>query len=139
MIDTTIPANFVASGKVTAVKDGFVIFNPSGTSYELQLAAPTYSGPLNKPIRCMIYATARKVYTVPSGGNFIVPIFGSPRIVQGLVRSADENSIVVQAGCPIHIKLPAADHAIDLTNGPVTVGRMVNVVCMPGTRIELIA
>ena|SRR5579864_6655974 len=136
---TTATANRFAFGKVTSVKDGQVAFNPRGTSYELQLAVAKYSGPLNTPITCLIRVTARKVYTVPSGGNFIVPIFGPPRIVQGRVRSADSKSIVVHAACPIHVDLPAEDHAIDLDEGPIGVGRMVNVVCLPGARLEIMA
>jgi hypothetical protein len=138
MTDTTTPVKLSASGKVTAVRDGVIVFNPSGTNYELQLAAANYDGPLNKPIKCVISATARKVYTVPSGGNFIVPIFGTPRIIQGQVRSATGKSLVVHAGCPIHVDLPNSDDAIDLTTGRITVGGMVNVVCLPGARVEVV-
>jgi hypothetical protein len=136
MAETTIPAAFAALGKVVAVKDGVVVFHPAGTNYQMHVAVPAFSGALNTPVKCVIRAAARKVYTVPSGGNFISPIFGPPRIVQGMVRAADESHIVVHAGCPIHIELPAADSAIDLTNGPIAVGRMVNVVCLPGVRVE---
>ena len=138
-METTAAANPLASGKVIAVKDGQVSFNPRGTNYELQLAVANYRGPLNTPITCVIRVTARKVYTVPSGGNFIVPIFGPPRIVQGRVRSADSKSLVVHAACPIHVDLPVEDHAIDLDEGPIGVGRMVNVVCLPGARLEIVA
>lgn len=131
----TIPT---ASGKVISVKDGLVVFNPAGTSYELHLAVPSYTGPLNTPVKCLIRITARKVYTVPSGGNFIAPIFGPPRIVQGLVRSGNERSLVVHASCPIYVELPTADSAIDLDDGPIWVGRMVNVVCLPGARAEFV-
>ena len=92
MTETITPAKLFASGKVIAVKDGLVIFNPAGTSYELQLACPKFEGTLNTPIKAMIYMVARKVYTVPSGGNFVSPIFGPPRMVQGLVRAGDERS-----------------------------------------------
>lgn len=132
---STIPA---ASGKVTAVKDGIVVFNPAGTRYELYLAVPNYTGPLNAPVKCIIRVTARKVYTVPSGGNYITPIFGPPRILQGLVRSGNERSLIVHAGCPIHVDLPAAESGIDLDDGPIWVGRMVNIVCLPGARAEFV-
>jgi len=138
MTETITPAKLFASGKVIAVKDGLVIFNPAGTSYELQLACPKFEGTLNTPIKAMIYMVARKVYTVPSGGNFVSPIFGPPRMVQGLVRAGDERSLVVHAGCPFHVDLPIADSGIDLTNGPISVGRMVNVVCQPGARVEFV-
>jgi hypothetical protein len=137
MSETLTESTLTAHGKVLSYADGFVIFAPTGTNYELKLAAAGYSGAIKLPIKAIIRATARKVYTVPSGGNFITPIFGPPRIVQGRVRLADERSLVVHAGCAIHIELPAADDAIDLTNGPIAVGRMVNVICLPGARFEL--
>ena len=135
---TKIPgvADLRAHGKVTEVKDGLVIFAPAGMRYALHLAVAKYTGPINKPVKCTIRASARKVYTVPSGGNFITPIIGPPRIVQGLVRAADERWLVIQAGCPVHVQLPADNHAIDLDDGPIYLGRMVNVVCFPGARAE---
>jgi hypothetical protein len=41
----------LASGKVTAVRDGKVIFVPVNTNYELELVCPSYSGPVNKPVK----------------------------------------------------------------------------------------
>lgn len=135
MTETTQTKQF-ASGKVTGIKDGVVVFNPTGTRYELHLVAK-YDGALNTPVKCAIRAAARKVYTVPSGGNYITPIFGPPRIVQGMVRWADQRAIVVHAaGCPIYVDLPAAESGIDLDDGPIYLGKMVNVVCEPGVRAE---
>jgi hypothetical protein len=138
MSETTTAADAAATGNVIEAKDGTIVFQPTGTSYQLKLAAANFNGPLNSPIRILIRVTARKVYTVPSGGNYITPIFGPPRIVQGRVRSAELRSLVVHAGCPIHVELPAADSAIDLDDGPIWVGRMVNIVCFPGARAEVI-
>ena len=136
MPETTIPAKLFASGKVTSIKDGLVVFNPAGTRYELHLSAPNFTGALNTPVKCVIRVTAKKIYTVPSGGNFITPIFGPPKIVQGLVRQADQGTLIVQAGCPIYIDLPAAESGIDLDDGPIYQGRTVNVVCEPVARAE---
>src|SRR5690348_3803569 len=97
MPDSTITPPLAASGKVIRVESGKVVFTPAGTSYELHLEIPSYTGPVSVPTRCLIRVKARKVYTVPSGGNFITPIFGPPRIVQGRVRSADQRSLVVHA------------------------------------------
>jgi hypothetical protein len=90
--------------------------------------------PLNKPVELRIRVQARKVYTVPSGGNFVAPIFGPPKTIQGRVRWADESGqrLVVHAGVPVLVELPPADSGIDLDEGPITVGRMVNVVALPG-------
>jgi len=83
-----------------------------------------------------VRVTARKVWTVPSGGNFVSPIFGPPRTIQGRVRSLDERSLVVHAGVPILVELPADEAGYDLVNGPLAVGVMVNVVALPGARFE---
>jgi hypothetical protein len=74
---------------------------------------------------------------VPSGGNFIAPIFGPPRIIQGRVKWLDEQMLVVQAGAMIVAELPLEDQAIDLANGVIGVGTLVNVTAMPGATIEM--
>ena len=129
---TRVPAR----GKVVAAKDGAVVFVPTGTSYELHLLAPAYDGPLNALLDGIVRVTARKVYTVPSGGNFITPIFGPPRIIQGRVRALDRQAMVVQAGCPILVEFPPEDTAFEMSHGPITVGGLVNVVAQPGARFE---
>jgi hypothetical protein len=125
-----------ARGRVIAVKDGVVHFAPSGTNYEMHLAAPGYGGSTGVLVQGTVRVTARKVWTVPSGGNFVSPIFGPPRTIQGRVRSLDERSLVVHAGVPILVELPADEAGYDLANGPITVGVMVNVVALPGARFE---
>jgi hypothetical protein len=128
---------FAAGGKVIKAEGGVVHFAPSGTNYELHLAARGYSVPASALVRGTIRVQARKVWTVPSGGNFIAPIFGPPRTIQGRVRALDERSIVVHAGVPIVVDLPAEETGYDLANGPIAVGVMVNLMVMPGARFEL--
>jgi hypothetical protein len=133
-------ADFPAKGKLLDVRDAdhgrLVTFQPQGTNYEWHLRAEDgfEAPPLNKPTELLIRVQARKVYTVPSGGNFVQPIFGPPRIIQGRVKWVDESGqrIVVHATVPFIIELPAADTAIDQSEGPITQGRMVNVVALPG-------
>ena len=127
-----------ARGKVIAAKDGVVHFAPIGTNYELHLASPNYAGTVGQLVAGVVRVTARKIWTVPSGGNFISPIFGQPRTIQGRVRAVGQGSIVVQAGVPIVIELPAEEQGYDLANGPIAQGVMVNVMALPGARIELV-
>jgi hypothetical protein len=131
--------DFPARGKIIEVKNGSVVFQPSNTNYQIWLNVENDFKPeLSKhPIECFIRVNARKVYTVPSGGNFIQPIFGPPRILQGRVRYADERTIVVHAGVPVIVDLPAADSAIDLAEGKIQVGRMANVVALAGATLQL--
>jgi hypothetical protein len=132
-------ADFAARGKVIRVNDDSVVFQPNDTNYELYLVTSgRYDGPVNVPVSARVRATVRKLLTVPSGGAFISPIFGPPRIVQGRVRYAEDSAIVVRAGLPLVLDLPAADHQIDLNNGPMTVGHMINAIVLPGATFELV-
>ncbi len=129
-------------GRTLSVKGGVVIFQPRGTTYELHLAEPEggWPGVVGKPTSGVLRVKARKVYSVPSGGSFVVPIMGTPRIVQGRVTDVLEGGvnrrIVLQAGATVVVDLPADDHAIDLGEGEIGQGSLVNVVCEPDAWIE---
>jgi hypothetical protein len=125
-----------AQGTILALTDGVVKFAPSNTSYQVHLAAAGYDGPLNVPVQGVIRVNARKAYSVPSGGNFISPIYGPPKTIQGRVRAIEGNTIVVQAGMPIYVQLPAEASAVELANGVISVGSLVNVVAFPGATFE---
>lgn len=124
-----------ARGKVIEARPGLVIFQPRGTNYELHLEPPgDYQGPVGKPTQGLIHVKARKLYTVPSGGNFIAPILGPPRTIQGRVVAISPTQMVLQAGATMTVDLPAEKHAIDLGSGPIEQGAIVNVVAFPGAR-----
>jgi hypothetical protein len=127
----------LASGKITAVRDGKVVFVPVNTNYELELVCPSYAGPLNKPVKGVIRVKARKVWTVPTGGNFITPLFGPPKIIQGRVRALDRRWLAVQAGTTITVDLPDDDIVYDLANGAIAENTMVNVTAFAGATFEL--
>jgi hypothetical protein len=129
--------DYPARGRIKQVDGSKVIFLPSNTNYELHLAtAEPYAGPVDSPVEGFIRVTARKVWTVPSGGNFTAPIFGEPRTIQGRVKWLDEKTLVVQAGTNFVVEMPASDRAIDLANGDIECGVMVNVTALPGARFE---
>ena len=130
--------DFLARGKVKSIQNGLIVFIPAGTSYELYLTG-TYDGPLGELVDCTVKAKARKVYTVPSGGNFITPIFGTPKIVQGRVLKASEQRLVIHSNIPFIIDLPRDESAIDLDEGGISIGKMVNAVLMAGASFELAA
>ncbi len=134
------PLDFPARGKVIRVEGNVVVFNPSATTYELRLVnqdgaeMPQVS---SHTISCYIRCSARKVWTMPSGGNFVTPIFGPPRVVQGRVRYLEETLAVVQAGVPIIVTWPAEDVAFDLATGPIVPGAIINATILPGATFEL--
>src|SRR4051794_27263329 len=103
--------DFPAQGRVIRVDDNAVIFAPLNTTYELKLLTTSrYDGPVNTLIDAYLRGNARKLWTVASGGNFITPIQGPSRIVQGRVKYLDNKTMVVQAGAPFIVELPAADN-----------------------------
>ena len=133
-------SDFPSRGRVVEVKDDAVVFEPTGTNYRLHLLArdAKYAGPLDLPVECVIRVSARKVWTVPSGGAFIAPIFGPPRIIQGRVKHLNGREMVVHAGTSIVVDLPTAESAIDPARGPVVEGALVNVTALPGATFELL-
>jgi hypothetical protein len=131
--------DYPARGRVLEVDDGTVVFAPRDTTYRLHLRT---RGRLEvEPgarVAGLIRAEAKKLWTVPSGGNFIEPIFGPLRVIQGRVMYLDEAEMVLQCGAPIVVALPAEDSAFDLINGPVALRGLINVNLLPGTSFELI-
>jgi len=131
--------DFAARGRITAITDGKVTFQPTGTNYELHLSVPAnFPAAVGSLVDGLIRVNGRKVYSVPSGGNFVAPIFGPPKIIQGRVKLADTRQLVIQAGVPIVVELPGDEHAMDLHSGSIGMGMLVNVVALPGAKFELV-
>lgn len=132
--------DYPAVGKVIAINDDSVIFRPVNTNYELQLlTSGRIESSVGQRVEGLIRLSARKLYTVSSGGNFITPIFGPPRIVQGRIKFLDEKTMVVQAATPVIVELPARDSGYDMECGPLKVGNLVNVAALPGASFALAA
>ena len=130
---------FLARGKVTSAKDSSIVFEPLNTNYQLHLqVSKPYTGPIGQLIDARIRAKAKKVYTVPSGGGFISPLFGPPKTVQGRALHVEDKVIVLRAGVPISIELPQSDDAVDLSEGVLSVGSIVNAITLPGATFELV-
>jgi hypothetical protein len=134
------PHDHAHLGRVLRTTANGIIFQPRGTSYEMQLACSNFRGEIGKPTRGTVRVVGRKLYTVASGGAFVVPIMGETRIVQGRVIDVRESTggrqIVLQAGATVVVDLPEESSAIDLGHGPIGGGAMVNVVCLPGAWFE---
>lgn len=132
-------SDFTATGRVLSVSDSNqVVFSPTDTTYRLHLAAndPTFAAHIGQVIPSEIHATARKIFTIASGGGFIAPIFGTPKVVQGRVVYVDQTTVVVRASTLIVIELPPTSDAIDLAHGAIIVGSMINAVLLPGASIR---
>jgi hypothetical protein len=94
---------FGANVAETATKPAYVTINVPNTSYELHLrpvgAVKAESG---KRIVGVIHAKARRIDLTQTGGQFIEPVMGRPRRVQGTVIAVVGDAVVVNAGVPIH-------------------------------------
>jgi hypothetical protein len=103
----------------TATKPAHVRLAFANTSYVLSLlpTGPVKAQPGEK-VFGTISARARRVDTVPSGGQFVEPVIGRPRRVQGRVVAKEGEKIVVDAGVPFHCALTdARQHAADFAIG----------------------
>ena len=130
--------DFPAKGKIIAANDGIVVFSPENTNYEIQmeLEGDIRSVKVGVWTQGHIVVHARKILTVGGGGNFVAPIFGPPRKIQGRIRYIDEDQMVIQAGVPMIVKLPHDSACFELAHGQVAVGKMVNVDVLPGVTFQ---
>ena len=130
--------SLATKGKVLRTEGDCLVFQPGNTNYELHLKAGNYTGPIGTPVLCTIRVTARKVYSVSTGGNFIQPIFGTPKIIQGRVLSIEGQQLVMHAAAIIVVTLPGDETSIDLNSGGIAKGSMINVVAFAGATADIL-
>ena len=84
----------------------------------LHLKGATAVAP-GKRISGVITGTAQKFHRASAGGEFIEPVEGHPRIVQGRVRATDAsaNRVLVQAVVPMWVTPAAGQSARDFHAG----------------------
>ncbi|HTV47927.1 MAG TPA: hypothetical protein VMG59_05740 [Phycisphaerae bacterium] len=105
---------------VEEVKPGFITLNAPGTNYRNTFKwAGTQMPEVGKKIFGTIYAVARKIEEVSDGGNYVEPLFGLPRRMQGLVLSQDtlKNELLVLVGYQVRVTVPATQNAGDFAVG----------------------
>lgn len=94
---------FVAAVAETATKPAYVTFAVPNTSYELHLRAiGSIDAAPGKRLIGIIRAQARRIDATQTGGQFVEPVMGRPRRVQGTVIAVVGDAVVVNAGVPIH-------------------------------------
>lgn len=97
----------------------FVLSLP-GTEYVVTLhARGTTSVVPGKKITGIIEGRAQKFHRAHAGGEFIEPLEGHPRLVQGRIRSVDAgaNRVLLQAVVPMWISLESTQSARDFSVG----------------------
>jgi hypothetical protein len=93
-----------------------------GTEYVLDLAAGgATSVALGKRVSGVVSGRALKLHRTHAGGEFIEPVEGHPRIVQGRVRDTDPagNRILLQAVVPMWITLATDQRAQEFHAGDI--------------------
>lgn len=104
---------------VDAVQDNIVTLAVAGANYRnsFQLAGDTKLQ-VGQTVRGTIHAPAWKIDRVELGGNYVEPLYGRPRRMQGTISAVDAagNELTVQVGYEVTVKLPdryrAADYAV---------------------------
>ncbi len=99
-----------------APRKAFVRLAFANTQYDLHLApVGAVVCEVGKRILGTIRGEARRVDTVTTGGRYMEPVIGRPRRVQGTVLAVDAtaNTLVVDAGAPIHLVLTAPGQRAD--------------------------
>jgi hypothetical protein len=101
---------------------GSFVLSVPGTEYVLDLVAggPT-SVAIGKRVSGTVSGRAQKLHRANAGGEFIEPVEGHPRIVQGRVRESDPtgNRLLLQAVVPMWISLSADQSARSFLPGDI--------------------
>jgi hypothetical protein len=93
---------------VDSVVDGLVTLAVPGTNYENTFKLGAGKVAAGDRVRGTIHAPAWKAETVSDGGNYVEPLLGRPRRMQGTViaSNAGSNELTVHVGYDVIVKLP---------------------------------
>ena len=105
---------------IDSVENGCLTLRAPGTNYRhtFQCSGGSNLSPGGKVFGA-IYAAAYKIEPVSAGGNYVEPVFGRPRRMQGLVvaQHPDRNELVVRVGYDVVVKAPTGQNASDFAVG----------------------
>ena len=132
--DTTDSSLDLATLRLETAADGIAEFTVPGTQYRLHLAVDAdLDAQPGRRIRGRVRGRALRMHRASAGGNFIEPLQGRPRIVQGIVLAVDPdaNEVVLDLVVPVRIAMHA-----DQAAGTFSTGDVVNFYMESGTRFE---
>ena len=121
--DATI--NDKAEFRLLALDDEYVELGIPGTDYRIKLipgeGMDEHAARIGKRIRGRVDGRALKVHQPPAGGNYIEPIMGHPRIVQGMVIATDPSSrrLLIDLVVPAWIELMESQSAAEFATGDI--------------------
>lgn len=128
MTSQTLPE--IAEFKLVSLDAGFGIFAVPGTGYRLTLEVPEgFDAPIGRRIRGRVRGRALRMHRTGAGGNFIEPLDGRPRIVQGTVLAIDPaaDEVLMDLVVPIRLEMFEGQSASEFATG-----EMVNFYMHPG-------
>ncbi len=101
---------------------GCIVIRPVSTEYALTFDLPAKTAcpvAVGSRIEGNIRARAQKMHHAHGGGEFIEPLIGSPRIVQGKIREIDlaGNALLIEAIVPMWVSLTASQAAAEMELG----------------------
>jgi hypothetical protein len=106
---------------VESLNEGMITVRVPGMNYQNTFQLQPTPSPLSvgDRIRATIHAPAWKVDRVDMGGNYVEPLYGRPRRMQGVILSvnAAANELTVQVAYEVTVKLPAKYNAADYQIG----------------------
>lgn len=100
--------------------DELVVLSIPGTSYRLHLRLTgRATTPVGKRITGTIRGKAMRIHAATAGGQFIEPVDGHPRIVQGVVVTVDTaaNRLLIDMAVPAWIVVAEGQLASDFGVG----------------------
>ena len=105
---------------VESLADGMVTLSVPGMNYRNSFAVKGTAGLTSGArVRGTIHAPAWKLDSVELGGNYVEPLYGRPRRMQGTILgvNAATNELTVQVGYEATVKLPEKYKASDYKVG----------------------
>jgi len=115
-------ASNVVRGTLLDSQPGRIVLGIPGTDYRLHLtvAAPIHAK-VGRPITGRIDVHARRIDITRRGGQFIDPVYGRPRNIQGCVieTGPDRTTIVVKAAVPLHVRVQPPQKPTDFEVGSI--------------------
>lgn len=136
---TKVQANEIARAVLEEITGDILVLAVAGTNYRLQLIAAANGASIatkpGKRIKGIIHAKAMRIHGAKAGGKFIEPIWGEPRIVNGVVLAVDEskNRLLVDVSLPMWVEVYQGQQAQQFA-----VGQMVNFYVQSGLEFEQI-
>jgi len=109
----------------------WIVMRVPGTDYRLRLGVYKPVGvAVGKRLVGTIRATARRIDLIGTGGEYVEPVYGEPRRIQGSVLASDatDQTITVKACVPITVKVGPGQRAEQFP-----IGAMVSFDALSGT------